>query len=561
MASSFDLKRALHGMDLLPSRFLTFYVAPAAIASVVVSAILLLFLGELFTGTWAVIPWGLPVVAIGGVLVYPISVAQRRGQAMDHNMHYFITHLGVLATSRIPAVELFRLLGEKNKEYGPLADECKKVATLVVRWNMGLADACRFTAKRTPSLLFSDFLERFAFGLESGTDIELYLKAEQEVVMSDYQTLYKATLTNIEDIKALFNGAMTTVTFMVMFALMMTVIVGGNASTILTLVVILTLVIEAAFLLLVNMKVPPDPIWSSTGTDSPLWRYLRVGMPLAFLGSVALAVLVPVLFDWPLALTLAIVTTPLVIPGWLAGREEDSVKRRDDSYPAFVRSLGSSTSARGGDARSVLKHLRLHDFGALTENIRDLYTRLMMRLDDPTSWQYFTTESGSRLIQRFTSMYDEAIDSGGRPDDIGKIISDNMVTIVGLRKLRYQQAGTFKGSLYGIAVGTAFSLFTAIGILGMMTDLFSSLETFEDVPIEVPTVIHIDAINIPLMEMLALVILMGNAAMSAFMLRVIDGGAPVRAFQDFTVLVWISNLTALLSSAAMGGLLGQSVAI
>jgi len=74
---------------------------------------------------------------------------------------------------------------------------------------MGMAEACRFVAKRTPSQLFSDFLERFAFGVESGTDIRNYLQGEQQVVMADYETLYKETIQSIDDLNGLYNGAMS----------------------------------------------------------------------------------------------------------------------------------------------------------------------------------------------------------------------------------------------------------------------------------------------------------------------------------------------------------------
>ena len=47
--------------------------------------------------------------------------------------------------------------------------------------------------------------------------------------------------------------------------------------------------------------------------------------------------------------------TPLIIPGTLARRLEDAVKRREDNYAAFIRSLGSSLAAKGG-SREALVH-------------------------------------------------------------------------------------------------------------------------------------------------------------------------------------------------------------
>ncbi|PSG98111.1 hypothetical protein BRD56_01840 [Thermoplasmatales archaeon SW_10_69_26] len=223
-----------------------------------------------------------------------------------------------------------------------------------------------------------------------------------------------------------------------------------------------------------------------------------------------------------------------------ASRSTPARSRRDDNYPGFLRSLGSSTAARGGDERKVLNHLRQHDFGPLSTNIRDLFARLQLRVDDDQAWRYFTSEAGSRLIERFTQMCDEAVEEGGEPDEIGRIISENTVEIVGFRKLRYQAAGTFRGVVFGVAVGTAFSLFVGLGVVHMLVSLFGSI-TDElgagDTPVSVPTFLHVSGLNIGLLRMLALTMLFINATLSSILLRIVDGGTHVRHLQDFPMLL------------------------
>lgn len=379
--------------------------------------------------------------------------------------------------------------------------------------------------------------------------------------MADYETVYEATIKNVENIKTLFNGAMMTLIFLVMFALLMGILVDLSATTILGGLVILSLLIQGAFLILVNVKVPPDPVWSDQGLRSPLWDQLKYVFPVSVLFALVIGPAVFLFTTLPLPIKVAAAVTPLFLPGWMAGQEEAQVKRRDDNYPAFLRSLGSSTAARGGDERAVLKHLRHHDFGPLTDNVRDLFTRLQLRADDEMAWEHFTTESGSRLVERFTQMYEEAIEAGGRADQAGSIISQNMVRIVGLRKLRYQEASTFRGMLYGIAAGTAFALFVGLGVLDMLSGLFTDIGDVEGAPVSVPSLISVEQINMPILEAMGLVILLGNAAMSSFLVRIVDGGTPIRGLQDFTVLVWISHVTAWGSGNLMSSFVGGSVSL
>lgn len=553
MASSIDLEEALAALDVPPRRY-ALYAALVVAASIGVAVGLPLLVPEVFTGIFVVLPYAVPLMTAAALGLFPFSLAQRNRHVIDHSMHYFITHLGVLATSDVPRVELFEIIGDREGEYGPLAEECRKIANLVTNWNMSLASACRFVAQRTPSELFGDFLERFAFGIESGAELESFLEAEQEVVMADYESLYERTLANVDRLDSLYNGLMMTSIFLVIFGMTLPLLVGGSSGKILMLIVLAIVVLQVAFVVVLNATVPPDPVWADLGEESPLWERIELPLPMAIAASAALAVVLLTYPIVPIHLAIPVAASPTVIPGLLARLEEGRVKRRDDAYPAFVRSLGTSAAARGGDEREVLRNLRHHDFGPLTDNIRSLFSRLQLRIDDEASWSYFTTEAGSQLVERFTSMYDEAVAAGGQPDVIGRIISDNMVNIVGLRKRRYQKAGSFRGTLFGIAAAMAFALFVGVGILGMLTELFQGLSSVGSGPIDVPTIIHTSAANVPQLELLVVGLLVGNAAISSLMVRLIDGGARLRAFEDFPLLLWVSFLVALIASRVLSGL-------
>ena len=61
-----------------------------------------------------------------------------------------------------------------------MAEETRKIFLLMEKWNRNLSQACRFIARRTPSKIFSEFLDRMAHELDSGEDFKEFIKREQK---------------------------------------------------------------------------------------------------------------------------------------------------------------------------------------------------------------------------------------------------------------------------------------------------------------------------------------------------------------------------------------------
>ncbi|MDY7082484.1 MAG: flagellar assembly protein FlaJ, partial [Halobacteria archaeon] len=154
-------------------------------------------------------------------------------------------------------------------------------------------------------------------------------------------------------------------------------------------------------------------------------------MLIGILG-VAVASLIPVgdylgflSFGLPLPLQFAIPITPLIYPGYIIRKEEKRIKKRDRSFPSFIRSLGSSEEVKKTTTTNVLETLSHKDFGAITPQIRNLYKRLNMRVSQEGAWEHFATESHSYLIQKFSEMYERARFMGGDTSKLSVVISKN----------------------------------------------------------------------------------------------------------------------------------------
>jgi len=548
-----DVKKAYASLDMPATKYVLTFALPLVGAGVAVVVILRILASSLFFGWFSYVFYAIPLFFVVIAAMYPYTVAEGKKSQINNNIHFFITHMGVLATANIPRSDIMRMLGEK-KEYGALAEEARKIHNLVESWNMSLAEACRFISKRTPSDIWSDFLDRFAYSIESGEDLDTFLRNEQQIVMEDFATVYRGALYEVENMKGLFNSMMMSVIFVVIFAILMPVITGIDATMLMGGAVFLVVCIEIGFVYFIKAKAPTDPIWHESKLDTALARGLKRAIPISLIGVVVLALGTLSLFSTklPVPIIIAIALTPLVYVGFIVGREEEKVKRRDDNFAAFIRSLGASTSARGGQVTETMRHLQTHDFGPLTTDIRNLYARLNMRVDDAQAWSYFAADCGSHLIEKFSSMFVEGVAAGGKADQIGKIISDNFVSIVTLRKSRYQTAGNFKGLLYGLVAGMAFSLFVGLGIIAMLKRIFTNLDLGDNVAFA--SFLHFSA-NIPLISFLIIILLLVHSMSSGLMIHMADGGNYFRTYTDLVGMFWVAAIVSVAAQSALEHLL------
>ncbi|WP_353633717.1 hypothetical protein ABSL23_10630 [Halobacterium sp. NMX12-1] len=83
-------------------------------------------------------------------VLYPKIKRDQRRTRMENRFHLFVTHMTILSTTNIDRVEVFRRMGDEY-EYGPLAEESRRIVQLIDAWNQSLDDACRMRANAVPS--------------------------------------------------------------------------------------------------------------------------------------------------------------------------------------------------------------------------------------------------------------------------------------------------------------------------------------------------------------------------------------------------------------------------
>jgi len=483
--------------------------------------------------------------------MYPFSVASGKANEIDSNMHYYVTQMGALALAQTSRKELFHILAN-DPNYHLLREESQKIYLLMDTWNMSLADACRFIAVRTPSVIFADFLDRLAHAVQSGEPIERFLAAEQDVVMNDYDTMYRGALTAVDIVKEMFVSLIMSLIFLASFSAIMPIITGMNATNLMVISVFAFLITDIAVIFFIRSKVPKDKIWQQLDIESTAKRNLKRSVTISIAGCL-IAVLLVRFVTVPEVIKAAMVLTPLLYTGRIASREEARIKRKDNNYPSFIRSLGSSAGARGGMVIEALKSLRAHDFGPLTTDINNLYSRLVSRIDKLTSWNFFAVETGSNLIHRFSAMFVESTHLGGKAEVVGDMIAVNIHRIILLRKLRYQSASAMVGVFYGLTAGIGFTLYISLGVVELMQGMFGSVEMPPGM--SVGMILYTD-ISIGVLYTLVTIIMVSHALLSAVMIRLVDGGNLLNGTTHFVLMVWIGAISAVVCKSTVSSLLG-----
>ena len=547
-------------MQMPMGQYITFILVPA-LAFFFVSIALPFFLASQPMVVRVPIPL-LGLLAFLSAVFYPkILVSQRRRQ-LNNQFHLMVTHMTVLATTKIDRMEVFRSLA-KEEEYGELAKEMGRVVELVDTWNQSLDDACRRRAQEVPSDTVADFFERLAYTISAGQSLRAYLLTEQESIIQEYSTVYESTLSNLDVMKDLYLSMVLSMTFALVFAVVLPVLTGTDPTLTVSAVIVMYIFIQSGFYMALRSISPYDPRWYHPpdkpsqaeprikasfwiGVVLSLFMFVFTFAGLAGISPVRVSALIP-FFGTPMPLPFytVIPITPLIIPGIVLYRQEKLVKARDDEFPSFIRALGTTESVKQSTSSDVLRTLRQKDFGPLTENIDDLYKRLNMRIEPAEAWRYFTADCRSYLIQTFSEMYLIGREMGGDPQVLGELIGENMSEVNRLRSQRNQATTTLVGLLYGITAASTFAFFIGLEVVRILSNMTLGIDNAGAVG--AGQLINTELYNIPLIEFLLVVVIMFSAMLSALMIRTVDGGHKINTYFHFVAMSWIAAVVAVLT--------------
>lgn len=585
---------ALRRLEMPVSRFLLLFILPAALAGLV-AAILLIFLtgglgeGALFagfTGVFLIIL--LPILTTGAAIYFPILDLNRSAIKIEKEMHMFITRMGILSLGEVGAETIFDIL-RQMKDYGELANEVKRIETLVDKWHTPLPEAARIVARQSPSPLWSDFLDRMAFSIEAGQPIDAFMRAEQETVAEQYNTLYDTRLESVDTMKEIYVSLVSAGLFGLVIAGIHLVLfeIGNGSSTPLEMATrirwllvagLLFVVVQVGALFAFRATIPDDQTFARDEFSTPFRLLFRQAWLGAGIVSVILFIMtlffvvvyweeLTVSWDKYGLILLVVPVTPLLIPATIVQREENKVLRRDEAYPDFIRALGGTAQARSAEPSATIRALRGVDFGLLDNSIDRLEKRLSTRIDSERAWDYFAADTNSAVISRFNRIYIEGSQSSGEPAQTADMVSKSVTNILSLRRRRSLSASTMWGVALGLLISSVVSLNVTISIvlqlgetiagvaqsiadstdIGSITDAAGGfvLPVMED-----PSAVQD---NITAFKIIASILILIQILAVSLIATRLRGGGYTSAVGQMIQLTWIAAIASLVSSYILDG--------
>lgn len=528
-----------------------------------------LFLGLLLFALPFLLPILLPVpisfhpatFIIGGIvpillgIFYPYITFKNKETEIDSNMHFFITHLRVLAISDLSLKDILNVLGGK-KVYQSLGEEIKKVSILSTQWRYPMASTLHFIALRTPSKILKDFLDRFSQSLDSGVEHREFVETEQEAVMQDYKTMYETSNENIVILNEVYVSMLIAIIFVMSFGIVLPIIMGAESMTTYTyLSSFMLIVAEGLLLYLLKSIIPEDHIWHQSGEKSELQKKMTRWLTNTILFSIVIgsgflyahfSLNLPFITNIPIETLIAISLTPLLFVGVKTIIEEENIARKEKNFLGFLTGLGSIATMKGGKVTESVYYLSRKDYGVLSKYIRSLYRRLRTRIDDDAAWQWFGVDTNSNFIQRSSEMFREATYAAANPTKVTKMIAENMRKILDLRKKKFSIVNTSIALFGGITFGISFSIYVSLVISRHLNNIvletgdpFSQLEG-----INIGTLLYtVPPETYDFIVLIIFLVLIIHSFILSYTIKVIRGSHSYLTFLYFIPFVWIIALT------------------
>ncbi|KYK20616.1 hypothetical protein AYK25_08795 [Thermoplasmatales archaeon SM1-50] len=500
---------------------------------------------------------------------YPYISWKNKESDINGKMHFFITHIRVLAISDLSLKDIVNVLGG-NKAYKSLGEEFRKISVLADQWRVPISKTFRFISERTPSKILRDFLDRFSQSLDSGVEHREFIEHEQDAVLQEYKTIYESSNENIIILSEVYVSLLIAIIFVMSLGIVLPMVMGSqDMGAFIYLASFMMLVSEGLILYLLRSMVPPDEMWHCTGdkgtVELSLLRIFKAMLVVSICLCPVLLVLkyyltLPVLSLIPTEMLIAAGLTPLFIPGIKTLREEEHMSRKERNFMGFLPALGSISTMRGGRINDSVYYLSEKDYGILTRHIRDLYRRLRTRINDDAAWEWFGVDTGSNHIQRSCEMFRQATVAAANPRTVSRMITENIRKIRDLRVKKLAIVRTTSAMLAGITFGIAFSIYISFIVARHLNSILLTSKAgqpFEGTSIDIGSILTTVSPEIFSQNFyLIFVVLLIHSFLMGLTIRSLRGSHFLISFCYFVPFVWIVAITSAAVDIGLRGYLG-----
>ena len=212
--------------------------------------------------------------------------------------------------------------------------------------------------------------------------------------------------------------------------------------------------------------------------------------------------------------------------------------------------MGGTATSRGTTLKDALDNIKIDSFPTLEPDIHRLTLRLNAFGKPELCWRMFGAEAGSKLVDRATGIFYEAVNLGGDPEQAGILSSMFVMRTAMLRAKRSGVAATFTWLtviMHGVLVALMVFL---LGILGQFTAMLDAAmvpveqggEALQAMPMSMD-VLPFSAPQLPFLRQMTMGMVIILALTNAFAMVSSEGSHLLKMFLYLSILLLLSGVS------------------
>ncbi len=362
-------------------------------------------------------------------------------ERISDDLLFLLTYAAAISSADVDRDKIFEYSGAQEYE---ASEHFREVHTLAAKWGYEYAKACKYLSQKVEDKYISKFFGRMSNTLSSGEPEKNFLQHEKITREEIYFNEYERGIESLKKWTDGYTALMVSLTLVVTIILISVMIYDiGNIETVAFMIVILIMLTCGIAIFLIYKAAPSEKKIHSLHHKSREQEQIAIlTRTLLPLGISTLAVLLFVGTKIELVLiAIALFTLPI---GILAIIDDSNIDRRDSSFPAFVKTLGTLAGTTGITINSAMENLDKETLDCLESSVEKLHQTLSMGFDSKICWGRFIGETGSELINRCSKIFTDAVELGGDPAEVGSIVSASSLEIVLLRMKRKLVSAGFR---------------------------------------------------------------------------------------------------------------------
>lgn len=358
--------------------------------------------------------------------------------AVGFDLLFQLTYLSAVAAAGIPRGRVFQLASNLPNCISPYF---KKVHILAEKMNYDYTEACRMVGEVVQDSRIKSLLLRISSSLTAGEAEQDFMEREARVQADSYSNEYEGRVETLRKYTDAYTAITISSALVLVVAVVSMLIYNTSTPFIMGLIVVAMGVTGLGVWII--YKASPREIKALDGAAVPPRARLLASL---FRLLVPISIVVPALLSLrglPMGVLLVIAGLTLFPLGLIASRFDREIDSKDSEISTFLRALGSVATAIGSTLTEAMGKLDLRSFPALSTQIKQLNARLATRIEPALCWRRLVTDSGSNLIDRSVTIFEDAIRMGGEAEEVVARSSLMAAKVSALREKRLIVSKTF----------------------------------------------------------------------------------------------------------------------